>query len=398
MSTTTETRRAPATGARDDTGTQPWRPLRIAMLGTRGVPATYGGIEHQVEEVGARLVERGHEVTVFCRRGYTTPQTTYRGMRLRHLPTVPTKHLEALVHTGVATGAALRGFDVTHYHAIGPGVLGVVPRLLGTSRVVLTVHGVNIDRRSKWGPSARAALRGALWLSRHAPHQVVTVSHALTERYRRAGCPAVYVPNAARSLQRRPAGEITTALGLHGQDYALFLGRLVPEKGPDVLLRAFRQVPTAVRLVVAGGVSHSGPYLDELRTLAGGDDRVLFPGYVYGSLLEELLANAALFVAPSRSEGLPLTLLEAVAVGTPVLASDIEPHHEVLGGDGPGHRLFRAEDPGHLAERLAELLPQADRERDAVPELQARLAGSYSWDRIVDDLERVYLGVATERG
>jgi glycosyltransferase involved in cell wall biosynthesis len=380
------------------------------MLGTRGVPATYGGVEHQVEEVGRRLVERGHHVTVFCRPGYSEAAldaagantgdgapAAYRGMHLRHLPTIGTKHLEALVHTGLSTAVALRGFDVTHYHCVGPGVLGVVPRLLGTSGVVLTVHGLNVERRSKWGPTARAALRWAERLSRRAPNVVVTVSRMLTERYREEGCAARYVPNASRELTPRPPDRIRRELGLAGGDYFLYLGRFVPEKGPDLLLQAFRRVRGDVRLVMAGGGSHSGPYLDELRELAAGDERIVFPGYVYGELLEELLTNPAAFVAPSRTEGLPLTLLEAIQVGAPVVASDIPAHREVLHHDGPGRRLVPAEDPAALAAALQRVLGGAEEEVAGVPELRERVTREYSWDRIVDDLEEIYLQVAARQ-
>ena len=141
------------------------RPARIAFIGQRGVPATIGGIEHHVEEIGSRLVERGHEVTVYTRANYTVDRITeHRGMRVRYIPTAPTKHLEALLHSGLSTGVAMlpgaHRADILHYHAIGPSVFTPIPRALSRRGVVLTIHGLDYDR-DKWGVGARAALKGA---------------------------------------------------------------------------------------------------------------------------------------------------------------------------------------------------------------------------------------------
>src|SRR5204862_652941 len=153
-----------------------------------------------------------------------------------------------------------------------------------------------------------------------------------------------------------PPNEIATRFGLHGGDYVLFVGRLVPEKAPDLLLRAFRHVPGDVRLVIAGGSSFTDRYTDSLTALASDDKRVVLPGYVYGETLAELYANAAAFVLPSLVEGLPLTLLEAASYGAPVVASAIGPHFEVVGADGPGHRLVPAGDATTLASALSSTL------------------------------------------
>ena len=133
-------------------GAQATRPLRIAMIGSRGVPARWGGIERHVEELSALLVGRGHHVTVFCRSNYVQERVPeHRGVRLRQLPTISTKHLDAIVHSGLATSAAMASsFDILHYHALGPGVMGVLPRFLSAAKVVQTVHGLD-DQRAKWG-------------------------------------------------------------------------------------------------------------------------------------------------------------------------------------------------------------------------------------------------------
>jgi glycosyltransferase involved in cell wall biosynthesis len=187
-----------------------------------------------------------------------------------------------------------------------------------------------------------------------------------------------------------PPRHITTRFGLAGGDYLLFVGRLVPEKAPDLLVRAFRRVPGDVRLVVAGGSSFTDRYTDELAALAAGDERVVLPGYVYGDTLAELYANAAAFVLPSHLEGLPLTVLEAASYGTPVVASAIGPHVEILGADGPGRRLVSPGDEGALAEALQRALEANDKERAGAAELRETVLAEYSWDRAADATEALY--------
>ena len=180
-------------------GGQATRQLRIAMIGSRGIPARWGGIERHVEELGALLAARGHDVTVFCRSNYVQAGrdlrlVEHRGMRLRSLPTVPTKHLDAIVHSGIATTVTLGSpYDILHYHALGPGVMGVLPRYLSSAKVVLTVHGLD-DQRAKWGAGATALLRSAGWLSARVPDATIVVSRDLRRHYReRHGCHAIYV-------------------------------------------------------------------------------------------------------------------------------------------------------------------------------------------------------------
>ena len=173
-------------------------PLRIAMIGQKGLPATYGGVEHHVEELGARLAARGHDVTVYCRRNYTTDhRVTYRGMTLRYVPTVATKHLDSIVHSAVSTLDTLRRrYDVIHYHAVGPGLLSPVARTVSGAKVVQTIHGLDADR-GKWQSGARSVLQAATWMSAHAPHATVVVSRTLQSHYLRTlGCDAVYIPTA----------------------------------------------------------------------------------------------------------------------------------------------------------------------------------------------------------
>ena len=375
------------------------RRLRVAMIGQRGVPATFGGVERHVEEIGSRLAAKGHEITVYSRTNYTTDRSdVYRGMRVRHLPTVPSKHLDAIVHSGLSTVAAMADrVDVVHYHAIGPGLPSFLPRALSRAKVVQTIHGRDAER-AKWGGAARTVLRTGEWLSARVPDATIVVSRDLAETYR-----ATYrrhttvIPNGVDPGTRRPATSITERWGLTEGSYVLFVGRLVPEKAPDLLIRAFRDVPGDVRLVVAGGSSFTDEYVADLQRAAARDPRVLLAGYVYGDLLDELYTNAALFVLPSALEGLPLTLLEAASYGTPVLASSIPPHVEVLGEDAPGQRLVPSGSQAELTRALASTLEDREQERAGALVLKARILETYRWDDVAASTEDVYLEVVGGR-
>jgi glycosyltransferase involved in cell wall biosynthesis len=373
--------------------------MRIAMIGTRGVPATFGGIERHVEELGARLVARGHEVTVFCRSNYSGADLgRHRGMRLDSLPTVGTKHLDAIVHSGVSTLAAMAAsYDVLHYHAIGPGMLAVLPRYLSRAKVVLTVHGRD-DERAKWGRGAKAVLGMAGWLSARVPDATIVVGRHLERYYRDVhGRQAVYVPNGVHAARPRPANGTLTRLGLQPGRYLLFVGRLVPEKAPDQLLAAFRRLSGDHRLVLVGDSSFTDRFTANLRELAATDPRVVLPGYLYGAELEELYSNATAFVLPSLLEGLPLTLLEAASHGLPVVASDIPPHLEVLRSAGPGRRLHRPGDRDQLLRALRQVLAEPRAERAAALELRHHVLRAYSWDDATERTEAVYRAVVERR-
>jgi glycosyltransferase involved in cell wall biosynthesis len=379
--------------ARPPTAAGPERPLRIAMIGSRGVPARWGGIERHVEELSALLAARGHDVTVFCRSNYVPGgMTEHRGARLRRLPTVGTKHLDAIVHSAIATlPATASRFDIVHYHAIGPGLMAVLPRWLSPARVVLTVHGLD-DQRAKWGRGAAMVLRTAGWLSGRVPDATVVVSRDLERHYRQRHPrqPVFYIPNGVTPPPRRPPDGALARLGLTPGRYLLFVGRFVPEKAPDLLVRAFRRVPGDSRLVLTGNSSFTNDYVQALRERAAEDPRVVLAGFVYGADLEELYGNAAAFVLPSELEGLPLTLLEAAAAATPVVVSSIPPHVEVVGDDGPGHRLVAPGDEVTLGHVLAQVLANPAHERTGAAALADRVRRGYRWPAAAATTERVY--------
>jgi len=368
--------------------------VKVAFIGQKGVPATYGGVERHVEELSARLAARGHEARVYNRPHYNpSAPPCYRGVEVVTLPSLPTKHLDAITHVAVCTADALRHqVDVIHYHAVGPALLSWVPNVRDVCAVV-TIHGRDWQR-PKWGPAATMVLRAGEWMAMHAPDETIVVSRALaaelSDRYRR---PATYIPNGI-VLEGGDDATVLDELRVEPGRYVLFASRLVPEKGAHYLVEAWRRCGGDMTLVMAGDSSFSADYVRSLRR-ACADDRVVFPGYVYGPRLATLFRNAALFVLPSDVEGLPIVLLEALGYGTPVLASDIGPNREVLGGRG---RTFAAGDVDDLQRRLSEALGELPVLQGQARQAAAEVAEVYDWDAVADQTIALYeAALATRR-
>jgi glycosyltransferase involved in cell wall biosynthesis len=369
------------------------RPLSIAMIGLRGIPASYGGVERAVEELSAALVGRGHRVTVFARKAYSDQAITqHRGVDVVHLGQINTKHLEAISHTSVALGAALRSrrFDVIHLHATGPAMLSFVPRLFKVPTVA-TVQGLDW-RREKWGPVASGVLRSAARASAVFPNRTIVVSRELQRHYRETfGADTAYIPNGVR-LDLRSAGSPVD--GLTPDGFVLFLGRLVPEKHVHTLISSYRHVDTDRPLVIAGPDSHSPGYVEELQRLAAGDPRVRLIGARYGDEKTWLLKNALTFVQPSSIEGLPIALLEALGSGRFPIVSDIPENLEPVTlqtSEALGLRV-KVGSEEDLARAISEALRREDRALIGRT-LQKHVLSVYEWERIAAETEDVYRDV-----
>jgi glycosyltransferase involved in cell wall biosynthesis len=366
--------------------------MRIAHIGLKGLPGTYSGVETYVHELGTRLALRGHEVTAYVRPQYTPRHVRNDGgIRLVHLPTIQTKHLDATIHSFLAAlHTIMLKYDVVHFHTVGPGFFALLSRI-SQARVVITIQ--RFDYLSgKWGWFARTCLRLGEQISLRVPHAAIVVAPFLQAHYQTLGRRTEYIPNGVPL----PAVDIGMTrireLGLEPNQYGLFLGRLVPEKRPDWAIRAFQEIPDgAIRLVVAGGSSATDQYVRDLKKLAKpATDRILFTDAVYGPLKDELLANARVFVLPSALEGLPITLLEAMSYGRPCLVSDIPPHQDII-QDGKNGFLHRTADFDHLCERLSNILYAAPSELvDIGAAARETVAERYNWEKIVDQIEHLY--------
>lgn len=363
----------------------PARPrLRIAFIGGRGVISKYSGIESYYEEVGRRLAGMGHEVTVYCRNYFTPAITEHNGMRLVRLPTIRSKHLETLIHTLLSTvHAVTQPYDVVHYHALGPALFSLFPRLRGTKTAV-TVQGLDWQRK-KWGRIASAILQLGERASVRLPNTTMVVSQALRQRYHDLhGVKAIYIPNGGVLRDRVPPRHILE-WGLQPGRYVLFLGRFSPEKGCHLLVEAFEQIRTDVKLVMAGAVSYCDDYCSELRTHAS--ERIRILGWVSGEALDELLTNAMIFVLPSDMEGLSLALLDAMGAGLCVLTSDVPENREATEGAGFTFRCGSAVD---LADRLRFLMANPTVRAAAGKAARRRIEDQYQWQKVAEGIEDAY--------
>jgi len=357
---------------------------RIAFIGGRGVISKYSGIESYYEEVGKYLARRGNEVTVYCRKHFTPALPEHNGMCLVRLPTIRSKHLETVIHTLLSTAHAItQGYDIVHYHALGPALFSWIPRVFGMKTAV-TVQGLDWQRK-KWGRIASAVLLAGEKASARFPDATMVVSKELQRRYtENQGIESFYVPNGGILRDRRPAKKILE-WGLDAGQYVLFLGRFSPEKGCHLLVRAFEQIETDVKLVMAGAASYCDEYSKELRRHASDKIRIL--DWVSGETLDELLTNAMIFVLPSDMEGLSLALLDAMGAGLCVLASDIPENREVVEGAG---YLFKPGDVDDLAERLRFLIANPAVRQAAGKTARRRIEEEYQWPKIAMEIEKVY--------
>jgi len=367
--------------------------MKIAFIGLRAIGSTAaGGIEKAIEELSTRLVKLGHEVTVFTRARYDThPGDEFQGVKLRRLPAIYTKHLEAISNTVVAVFHALRGYDVVHINATGPALLAFLPRLFGR-KVVVTVHGLDW-KREKWGLFAKLWLRLGAWASAAMPHRTIVVSRTLETHYRaKFGRKVVYIPNGVTFPDPVALRQARNPLGLAQGSYVLFLSRLVPEKGCHTLITAFRRLATDKKLVIVGPPTHSDDYEARLHRLAEGDPRIVFAGAHFGEAKDALFRDAYLFVLPSTIEGMALVLLEAMSFGIGCLCSDIPENIEVIqtAANDLVARHFSTEDSESLAKTLDLLIKD--------PELVGQLglagrdhvAATFDWDVIAAQYQDIY--------
>ncbi|HET7226640.1 MAG TPA: glycosyltransferase family 4 protein [Candidatus Eisenbacteria bacterium] len=365
--------------------------MRIAMVGQKGIPATYGGIERHVEEIARRLVAMGHEVEVFCRLYYTPEDAEFHGVHLLRRPSIHTKHLDTATHVAWSTLESIaRRADVVHFHALGPSAFAWLPRAFGR-RSVVTVHGLDWQRE-KWGRLAAWVLRQCEGPAAHFPNRTIVVSKTLREYFRtHHHCDAVFIPNGTNPLPARPAKKILQ-LGLTPRRYVLFVGRLVPEKGAHYLCEAFQGIDTDMTLALAGGQAFSESYVQQLKRYEGPRIRLL--DYVYGEGLEELWSNAYCVVLPSTMEGQSIALLEALSYGRCVLMSDIPENVEVAEDKA---LTFRSRDVLDLRDQLDRLLHSPELVQRYERDARAHIEEHYSWDMVARNTEAVYRSVLAAR-
>jgi len=355
--------------------------MKIYFIGQKGIPAKLGGVEHHVEELSVRLAQAGHEVYVYVRPNYTSDGLKeYKGVRLLSLPSIATKHLDAITHTFRATIDVLKkDADIIHYHSIGPSSLLWIIKLFKPRVPVISTFHSKCYTHKKWGRLARACLRFGEMVSCLIADETITVSQSLAKYARkRYGKETVYIPNGAPVAEKASARKIKK-WGLEKDNYILNVSRFVKHKGIHHLIRAYNRVKTDKKLVITGEGFFSGDYARELETLANGNKNIIFTGPQTGRMLRELFSNACLFVQPSESEGLSITLLEAMSYEKAVLVSDIPENLEAVGRTG---FFFKNKNADGLAEKLNYILGHS--EEVATREIlgKERVDKFYNWEDI----------------
>jgi glycosyltransferase involved in cell wall biosynthesis len=362
------------------------RPMKILVLGVRGIPNVQGGVETHAEQLYPRLSALGCDIEVIVRTPFVPrSQRTFGPLRLTRIWSPTTSGLEAFVHSllGVLY-ATFKRPDVLHIHAIGPAIVTPIARLFGL-RVVVTHHGPDYDR-AKWGRLARWVLRkGEQWGMRYASARIA-ISNVIADSIRsHDGHDSYVIPNGAVRSERVCADESVRAFGLRPGRYFLQVSRIVPEKRQLDLIGAFRDTNLdGWKLALVGGLDET-EYSQRLRAAAQTSDVVL-TGFLSGTPLRQIYSHAAGFVLPSSHEGLPIALLEALSFGLPVIASDIPANLEV--GLEPG-QYFPLGDKSALADRLR-ILATADSDNSARIARQAWVTEKYDWDRIAAATLGVY--------
>jgi glycosyltransferase involved in cell wall biosynthesis len=369
--------------------------MRIAVIGAKGLPAKQGGIEHYCQEMYPRMVERNHSVDLFARSSYLgsswLEQYEYKGVRVISLPCLQLRGADAFFSSLLgAIAASSSQYDIIHFHALGPSVFSWLPKLASTAKVVVTCQGLDWQR-AKWGKiSSRILYAGEQAAAKYADG-IVVVSNELRSYFKQTyNRDTVYIPNGPARYAKTDGGfAYGTSLGLTRGKYITYVGRLVPEKRPDLLIEAFQKLNSPDwKLVLVGGTSDTDAFATQLFNLAANNPNIIFTGELRGEKLAEIVRGAGCFTLPSDLEGLPLAMLEAMQEGIPIVASDIPAHQQLIGQERG--LLFGAGDVAACARTLERAI--------AIPKVLAQMAIEaqkyvqlhHNWDDITTETLNVY--------
>lgn len=340
-----------------------------------------------------RLVKRGNIVDAYNRKGNNVSDKnikskkikTYEGIKIKTIFTINKKGIDALIYSFIASiVVALKKYDCIHYHAEGSCAMIWIPKLF-KKRVVVTIHGLDWQR-AKWGGFATKYIKfGEKMAAKYADEIIVlseSVQRYFKETYDRN---TKFIPNGVNKPEIKKINIIKEKYKLEKEKYILFLARIVPEKGLDYLIDAYKKVNTDMKLVIAGGASHTSDYYEHIQKKASQDSRIVMTGFVQGEELEELFCNCYIYCLPSDIEGMPISLLEAMSYGRNCLVSDIEENVQVCGKYAT---KFKKSNTENLKEKLEQCLNGKNRfKRD---EISNYILNKYNWDEITKKTEELY--------
>lgn len=363
--------------------------MKLAIMGIRGIPAKYGGFETFAEQLAPRLVDHGHQVTVYGRSNNVRYDGKfYKGVRLVILPTISHKYLDTVAHTLLCTLHALKErYDAVLICNSANAYCAFIPRLAGTP-VALNVDGLEW-KRAKWNKLGQAFYKFSEWLATFTATEIVTDAREIEKYYlekfnKRSTC----IPYGS------PVGKVETRtvlekFGLKPNEYVLYVSRLEPENNAHLVVKAFEEVETDKKCVIVGDAPYNGEYIRELKKTK--DPRIIFTGYVFGEGYRELQSNAYFYVQGTEVGGTHPALLEGMGHGNCVLANDVPEHREVMADTG---FYFDTRKNGDLAEKMQYLLDHPDLVQEYGTRAMQRIQDHYSWGKVTDDYERLFKKLA----
>ena len=372
--------------------------MKIAFIGQKGMPDVQGGVETHVEDLSIALAQRGNnDVYVYTRTNYVDPSLTqYKGVQLISLPTINSKHLDAIVHTFLAClDVSFRhNMDIIHFHSIGPSSLLWIVKLLNPRTPVIATFHSRCYLHVKWNWIAQQYLKFGEWMACRFASRTIVISRILEqfvrENYYRK---TAFIPNGVDLEPSLATDQLKQWNIAHGE-YILYVGRLIRTKRVHDLIIAYNKTTTFKKLVIVGEGSFSSDYVAYLHKLANGNKNIVFTGTQTGETLRQLYTHAYIFVLPSEIEGVSISLLEAFSCGTPVLASDIAENKDIVLGRG---FAFAVGDPDDCAHKMQELVndPSTAKQYRMVAQRDVQL--QYNWDILAECIEYLYFDAIDEK-
>ena len=358
--------------------------MKVAIIGHKQIPGRSGGVEVVVEELASRLAHRGVEVVAYNRKikGHPSP-ANFDGVHLTDVFAPDNKKLNAVVYSYLATIRAITsGADVIHYHALGPAASLWLAKLFG-KKVVVTVHGLNY-KTPKWKGFGAKYIKFGERLAMRRADEVVVLSRSIQDYYRdEYGRECHFLPNGLSMPEGIDDDSCLDRLALRGHDFLLCVSRLVPGKGLEHLIEAYKGVRTDAELVIAGDSDHVEEFKSALKASAASDARIRFIGFTGKADLCALYSATRLFVFPSEAEGMPMSLLEAMWFDCPCLVSDIPENVEVLEGSGTTFPVGDVDALRRGLQNASDSWPERADTRRVV-------AASHDWEKVADATLRIY--------
>lgn len=358
--------------------------MRVAIIGHKQIPGRSGGVEVVVQELAGRLVRRGVEVIAYNRkvRGHSSP-STFEGVHLVDIPTPNNKTLNAVVYSYLATVSAIAsGVDLIHYHALGPAASLWLAKIF-RKKVVVTVHGLNY-KTPKWKGFGAKYIKFGEKIAMRFADEVIVLSQSIKRYYfDEYGRECLYLPNGLSMPEVPSDDSCLDRLGLRNRNFLLCVSRLVPGKGLEALVQAFKKVKTDANLIIAGDSDHVDSFKESLKDLSIDDDRIRFIGFTAKDELCVLYSAARLFVFPSEAEGMPMALLEAMWFDCPCVVSDIPENIEVLGDSGTTFAVGDIDDLRKKLQDACDVWPPRESTRRVVK-------SSHDWEIVADKTLDIY--------